>query len=175
MTSSTYHQGLCAACWLSLVAQHEVQASNRCVIPPSRVALAQLCCSCAWIIPVKHPQHLQRIQPMAGCFHWHFTSMPDIRLGPHWISGWHLGLTDGSALTCRPCPPALHRYIFSEASLYMLLLTNVISLFHIVFDYLAFKNDVGFYRNRNDYTGISGRSILSSFVRVCFPHPLCFT
>ena len=28
----------------------------------------------------------------------------------------------------------------------------------------AFKTDVGFFKNRNDYTGISGRSILSSFV-----------
>lgn len=56
------------------------------------------------------------------------------------------------------------KYIFSEASLYMLGLTYVISILHMVFDYLAFKNDVGFYKNRKDYTGISGRSILSNFV-----------
>ena len=27
---------------------------------------------------------------------------------------------------------------------------------HLFFDYLAFKNDVGFFKNRKDYTGISG-------------------
>lgn len=42
--------------------------------------------------------------------------------------------------------------------------TQVISMMHMVFDYLAFKNDVGFFRARKDYTGISGRTLLSSFV-----------
>ena len=30
--------------------------------------------------------------------------------------------------------------------------------------YTKFKNDVGFFKSRSDYSGISGRSILSSFV-----------
>ena len=70
----------------------------------------------------------------------------------------------------RPVPPMDERdfddvkYIFSEASLYMLGLTYAISILHMIFDYLAFKNDVGFFKNREDYTGISGRSILSNFV-----------
>ena len=49
------------------------------------------------------------------------------------------------------------KYLFSESSLFMLALTNVISILHLMFDYLAFKTDVGFFKNRNDYTGISGQ------------------
>lgn len=54
--------------------------------------------------------------------------------------------------------------IFAETSLQMLALTYAISMLHIIFDWLAFKNDVGFFKSRSDYSGISGRSILSSFV-----------
>eukprot|EP00038_Savillea_parva_P010335 m.189607 g.189607 ORF g.189607 m.189607 type:complete len:752 (-) comp17772_c0_seq1:108-2363(-) len=56
------------------------------------------------------------------------------------------------------------KQLVSETSLKMLGLTYVISMLHMVFDYLAFKNDVGFFQSRKDYTGISGRTLLSSFV-----------
>ena len=56
------------------------------------------------------------------------------------------------------------KQLITETSLRMLALTYVISFAHLFFDYLAFKNDVGFFKNRKDYTGISGRSLLSNFV-----------
>lgn len=46
----------------------------------------------------------------------------------------------------------------------MLAITYAITFLHIIFDFLAFKNDIGFFRGRESYEGISARSLLSSFV-----------
>jgi len=40
----------------------------------------------------------------------------------------------------------------------------VISMLHMVFDFLAFKNDIGFYRGRTNFVGISSRTITSNFL-----------
>ena len=39
-------------------------------------------------------------------------------------------------------------------------LTMVVSLLHSVFDMFAFKNDIGFWRNKDNLTGLSVRTIL---------------
>ncbi|CDS40770.1 cleft lip and palate transmembrane protein [Echinococcus multilocularis] len=50
--------------------------------------------------------------------------------------------------------------IFTETNLYLLLTTVVVSVFHLFFDFLAFKNDVQFWRNAENTTGISIRTIV---------------
>jgi len=56
------------------------------------------------------------------------------------------------------------RLFFSRSKLWVLILTYVVSVLHMVFDFLAFKNDVGFYRARKDFSGLSSRAIISSFM-----------
>jgi hypothetical protein len=43
--------------------------------------------------------------------------------------------------------------MFSEMSIKVLGLTYLISMLHVVFDFLAFKNDIGFFSTRTDFTG----------------------
>ncbi|KAL5111431.1 Cleft lip and palate transmembrane protein 1-like protein [Taenia crassiceps] len=50
--------------------------------------------------------------------------------------------------------------IFTETNLYLLLTTVVVAAFHLFFDFLAFKNDVQFWRNAENTTGISIRTIV---------------
>jgi len=57
--------------------------------------------------------------------------------------------------------------IVSDVSLKMLCLTYLITILHVIFDYLAFKNDVGFFRGRQSYEGLSSRSLLTNFVCSC--------
>ncbi|XP_011403233.1 PREDICTED: cleft lip and palate transmembrane protein 1-like protein [Amphimedon queenslandica] len=46
------------------------------------------------------------------------------------------------------------------ANLYLLGLTFFVSFFHLLFDFLAFKNDVNFWRGRKTIVGMSRRTIL---------------
>ena len=39
---------------------------------------------------------------------------------------------------------------------------QVIGFLHILFDFLAFKNDVGFWKGREDLKGLSSRGIIAS-------------
>ena len=48
--------------------------------------------------------------------------------------------------------------------LWVLGVTYAISMLHMFFDFLAFKNDIGFYRGRTNFIGISSRSITSKFI-----------
>eukprot|EP00873_Tetraselmis_striata_P043543 jgi/Tetstr1/463807/TSEL_008622.t1 len=50
--------------------------------------------------------------------------------------------------------------IFIESNPYFLALTMAVSLLHTVFDLLAFKSDIGFWRNNKSMEGLSARSIL---------------
>ena len=43
-------------------------------------------------------------------------------------------------------------------------LTSVVGLLHSVFAFLAFKNDVGFWKARNSLEGLSVRTFFSSFI-----------
>lgn len=53
--------------------------------------------------------------------------------------------------------------MFVSSSVYLLLLTYVISFLHIFFEFLAFKSDVGFWKGRNDFSGLSKRTIVINF------------
>lgn len=46
----------------------------------------------------------------------------------------------------------------------MLLVTLVVSVFHMLFDFLAFKNDISFWKNRQSYVGLSSRALLLGLV-----------
>ncbi|XP_069956369.1 putative lipid scramblase CLPTM1 isoform X2 [Cherax quadricarinatus] len=48
---------------------------------------------------------------------------------------------------------------FLETSPYLLALTIIISLLHSVFEFLAFKNDIQFWNNRESLEGLSVRSV----------------
>ena len=47
------------------------------------------------------------------------------------------------------------RSLFADTSLWLLLITVFVSTLHLIFDFLAFKNDVSFWRNRKNTSGIS--------------------
>lgn len=53
--------------------------------------------------------------------------------------------------------------VLSETNPWFLGLTMVVSLTHMVFDFLSFKNDISFWRTRKSLEGLSVRSILISF------------
>lgn len=50
--------------------------------------------------------------------------------------------------------------IFFDTSIYLLLLTIFVSAFHLLFDFLAFKNDISFWRKRNNMVGLSYRTLI---------------
>ncbi|XP_065314816.1 lipid scramblase CLPTM1L-like isoform X2 [Gordionus sp. m RMFG-2023] len=50
--------------------------------------------------------------------------------------------------------------LFVDTNIFLLLLTFVIAFFHLLFDTLAFKNDINFWRHRNSMTGISTRTVV---------------
>lgn len=49
--------------------------------------------------------------------------------------------------------------IFLEGNPYLLGLTMVVSMLHSVFDFLAFKNDIGFWKENKSMEGLSARTI----------------
>ncbi|KAK6642345.1 hypothetical protein RUM43_003846 [Polyplax serrata] len=49
---------------------------------------------------------------------------------------------------------------FASTNFYLLCLTIIISSFHLLFDFLAFKNDVKFWRNKSTMEGLSFRTVL---------------
>lgn len=51
-----------------------------------------------------------------------------------------------------------------ETNPYLLGLTFVVTLLHTVFDFLAFKNDITFWKNRKSVEGISVRTMFVNFV-----------
>lgn len=50
--------------------------------------------------------------------------------------------------------------IFTETNFYILAFTIMVTVLHLVFDFLAFKNDINFWRKRDTVVGLSGRTIL---------------
>ncbi|KAL1463190.1 hypothetical protein WDU94_014967 [Cyamophila willieti] len=50
--------------------------------------------------------------------------------------------------------------MFADTHLYVFLTTIVVSFVHLLFDFLAFKNDVSFWKNRKNTVGISIRSVM---------------
>jgi hypothetical protein len=57
--------------------------------------------------------------------------------------------------------------IFLEGNPYLLAVTMAVSMLHTVFDFLAFKNDIGFWRENKSMEGLSARSIvLNAFMQL---------
>ncbi|EOD41258.1 hypothetical protein EMIHUDRAFT_199533 [Emiliania huxleyi CCMP1516] len=52
------------------------------------------------------------------------------------------------------------RELLSEKRLYRFALMQLIGLLHVVFDALAFRNDVGFWKGREDLRGLSSRGVI---------------
>lgn len=50
--------------------------------------------------------------------------------------------------------------IFLEGNPYLLAITMAVSMLHTVFDFLAFKNDIGFWKENKSMEGLSARSIV---------------
>ncbi|XP_013394495.1 cleft lip and palate transmembrane protein 1-like protein [Lingula anatina] len=50
--------------------------------------------------------------------------------------------------------------IFADTNFYFLALTFIVAAFHLLFDFLAFKNDISYWRNRDTMVGLSGRAVL---------------
>jgi hypothetical protein len=49
--------------------------------------------------------------------------------------------------------------MFSETNFYLLVLTMVVSLAHSVLEFLSFKNEIHFWKDRESVRGISVRSL----------------
>ncbi|PVU97070.1 hypothetical protein BB561_000789 [Smittium simulii] len=47
-----------------------------------------------------------------------------------------------------------------ETSPYLLIVTAIVTVLHSIFDFLAFKNDVQFWRKKKDHAGLSFRSLI---------------
>ncbi|CAH8598084.1 unnamed protein product [Schistosoma rodhaini] len=56
------------------------------------------------------------------------------------------------------------RGIFLDTNLYLLLTTLFVSIFHLLFSFLAFKNDISFWRRSDNSVGISLRTIVWRFL-----------
>ena len=50
--------------------------------------------------------------------------------------------------------------MFMETNFWLLSVTFLVSVLHSVFDFLAFKNDIAFWRGRKDFRGMSIRAVL---------------
>jgi hypothetical protein len=56
----------------------------------------------------------------------------------------------------------MFKEILIDSNSYLLILTGVVSIFHMVFEMLAFKNDVQHWRKKKDNVGTSVRTILAN-------------
>jgi hypothetical protein len=59
-----------------------------------------------------------------------------------------------------PYPPQQFKRILLETNPYYLALTFSVSLLHTAFDMLAFKNDIGFWKDNKSMKGLSARTIV---------------
>ena len=50
--------------------------------------------------------------------------------------------------------------IFTDIDFYFLMLTFLVAAFHLLFDFLAFKNDVTYWKNREDMVGLSTKTVV---------------
>lgn len=50
--------------------------------------------------------------------------------------------------------------LFVDTNLYLLLLTFLVAAFHLLFDFLAFKSDINYWRKRETMVGLSSRTVV---------------
>lgn len=75
----------------------------------------------------------------------------------------YLGLSTKNQFSFMPDSDANEdslKQLLLDTPVYLLILTFVITLTHSFFEFLAFKNDIQFWKNRNDLTGLSVSGIL---------------
>ncbi|XP_028109372.1 CLPTM1-like membrane protein cnrB isoform X4 [Camellia sinensis] len=53
--------------------------------------------------------------------------------------------------------------VFLEGNLYLLVITMIVSVFHSIFNFLAFKNDIQFWNKNKSMDGLSAKSVIVSF------------
>ncbi len=54
--------------------------------------------------------------------------------------------------------------LFTDTNFFLLILTVFVSVFHLLFDFLAFKNDIAFWKNKKDMVGLSMTAVIWRFV-----------
>ena len=54
--------------------------------------------------------------------------------------------------------------LFSGTNFFLLILTVFVSVFHLLFDFLAFKSDIAFWRKKKDMVGLSMTTVVWRFV-----------
>ena len=69
--------------------------------------------------------------------------------------------------------------VLLEGNPYFLAITFFVSILHSVFDMLAFKNDIGFWRGKKNVEGLSVRTVAINCVcqvelPLCMLYVLCF-
>lgn len=52
------------------------------------------------------------------------------------------------------------REMLIETNIYILIITGFVSIFHLIFDILAFKNDITFHRDKKSMEGLSKRTMI---------------
>jgi hypothetical protein len=88
---------------------------------------------------------------------------------------WRLASTNQTT-PCFPLSQSQIKRIFLEGNPYLLALTMAVSMLHSVFDFLAFKNDIGFWKENKSMEGLSARSIvINAFCQLvsCWVLPWC--
>ncbi|XP_058097550.1 uncharacterized protein LOC131242735 [Magnolia sinica] len=95
----------------------------------------------------------------------------NLELGPISMTKWQLFLQiDQSFQIHRSYGSMLEgeadqlKRVFLEGNPYLLVITMVVSLFHSVFDFLAFKNDIQFWNKNKSMEGLSAKSVVVSFI-----------
>ncbi|KAL7178217.1 hypothetical protein ACSBR2_031382 [Camellia fascicularis] len=53
--------------------------------------------------------------------------------------------------------------VFLEGNPYLLVITMIVSVFHSIFDFLAFKNDIQFWNKNKSMEGLSANLVIVSF------------
>jgi hypothetical protein len=106
------------------------------------------------------------------------TTLP-IHINLNHLSNWKFGLIasidEGVKQTARNAangqpPPGggdgnefeMIKEVLLDTNIYLLVTTVVVSIFHMIFEMLAFKSDISHYRNKKNNVGISVRSILGN-------------
>merc|ERR1712093_333393 len=107
-----------------------------------------------------HPNFTLSFIPDSGVMHYP-TMNPAVRQyvqleasGARDGSGQNMG-GDGSEFE-------MIKEVLLDTNIYLLATTVVVSVFHMVFEMLAFKSDISHYRNKKNNVGISVRSILGN-------------
>ncbi|GFP93378.1 cleft lip and palate transmembrane protein 1 homolog [Phtheirospermum japonicum] len=94
----------------------------------------------------------------------------NLEVGPISITKWQLFLQiDQSFQIHRSYGSMLEgeadelKRVFLEGNPYLLAITMVVSLFHSLFDFLAFKNDIQFWNKNKSMEGLSAKSVVVNF------------